>query len=139
MDIIQENGFVLGRDENGELIILDIFGLGDDIQNANVVLFGESGSGKSFCLKHINTQLYALGVKLIILDAEVEYKKLTKSLNGNWVNTGGGKGGRINPLQIRELPKDEEMEEEEKGLGDYALHFQFLRSFFKFYFRIDVT
>ena len=134
MVIILENGFVLGRDENGELIILDIFGLGDDIQNANVVLFGESGSGKSFCLKHINTQLYALGVKLIILDAEVEYKKLTKSLNGNWVNTGGGKGGRINPLQIRELPKDDEMEESERGLGDYALHFQFLRSFFKFYF-----
>ena len=62
-----------------------------------------------------------------------EYKKLTKNLNGNWVNTGGGAGGRINPLQIRLLPKDDEMEEEEKGL-----HFQFLRSFFKMYFA-DLT
>ena len=131
-------GFVLGRDENGELIILDIFGLGDDIQNANLVCIGTSGSGKSFTLKHIATQLYALNVRLIFIDAEVEYKKLTKSLNGNWVNTGGGEGGRINPLQIRVLPKDDDMEEEDKGLGDYPLHFQFLRSFFKMYFA-DLT
>lgn len=137
-DIIQGNGFVLGRDENGELIILDIFGLNDDITNANLVCIGTSGSGKSFTLKHIATQLYALNTRLIFIDAEVEYKKLTKSLNGNWVNTGGGAGGRINPLQIRVLPKDDDMEEEEKGLGDYPLHFQFLNNFFKMYFA-DLT
>ena len=131
-------GFVIGRDENGELMILDIFGLGDDITNSNLVCIGTSGSGKSFTMKHIATQLYALNIREIFIDAEVEYKKLTKNLNGNWVNTGGGEGGRINPLQIRQLPKDDEMDEEEKGLGDYPLHFQFLRSFFKMYFA-DLT
>ena len=119
-------------------MILDIFGLGDDITNSNLVCIGTSGSGKSFTMKHIATQLYALNIREIFIDAEVEYKKLTKNLNGNWVNTGGGEGGRINPLQIRQLPKDDEMDEEEKGLGDYPLHFQFLRSFFKMYFA-DLT
>lgn len=63
-------GFVLGRDENGELIILDIFGLNNDINNANLVCIGTSGSGKSYTLKHIATQLYALNCKLIFIDAE---------------------------------------------------------------------
>lgn len=54
-----------------------------------------------------------------------------------WIDIGSGRGGIINPLQIKEVPLDDENEEElgykdeGKGMGAMALHFQTLRTFFK--------
>lgn len=40
----------------------------------------------------------------------VDYKELCKNLGGNLINAVGGTKGKINPLQIRPLPKDDESE-----------------------------
>lgn len=40
----------------------------------------------------------------------VDYKELCKNLGGNLINAVGGTKGKINPLQIRPLPKDDENE-----------------------------
>ena len=69
-----------------------------------------------------------------------EYKELTEDLEGDWLNVGSGAGGVINPLQIKDVPLDDEDEkdkvfkDEGKGLGAMALHFQSLRTFFKLLF-----
>ena len=69
-----------------------------------------------------------------------EYKELTENLEGDWLNVGSGAGGVINPLQIKDVPLDDEDEkdkvfkDEGKGLGAMALHFQSLRTFFKLLF-----
>ena len=69
-----------------------------------------------------------------------EYKELTENLEGDWLNVGSGAGGVINPLQIKDVPlddddeKDKVFKDEVKGLGAMALHFQSLRTFFKLLF-----
>ena len=69
-----------------------------------------------------------------------EYKELTENLEGDWLNVGSGAGGVINPLQIKDVPlddddeKDKVFKDEGKGLGAMALHFQSLRTFFKLLF-----
>lgn len=75
-----------------------------------------------------------------MIDVEREYKELTENLDGDWLNVGSGAGGIINPLQIKDVPLDDENEKEKvfkdegKGLGAMALHFQTLRTFFKLLF-----
>jgi hypothetical protein len=62
---------------------------------------------------------------------------MTEKLGEKWIDIGSGKGGIINPLQIKAVPLDDENEEEigykdeGKGMGAMALHFQTLRTFFK--------
>lgn len=70
-----------------------------------------------------------------------EYKDLTHNLGGDWIDVSGGSNrGRINLLQIKPAPQDEENEDVKgiydtgKGLGEMALHFQTLRIFFKLLF-----
>lgn len=46
-----------------------------------------------------------------------EYKEITENLEGDWINVGNGKGGIINPLQIKDVPLDDD-DEELKGYKD---------------------
>jgi hypothetical protein len=55
---------------------------------------------------------YMMGTKLIFIDPHGEYKELCDELNGDWINAAGGSKGKINPLQIRAVPRDAENEEE---------------------------
>ena len=45
---------------------------------------------------------------------------------GNWIDVAGGKGGLINPLQIRPVPPDTDDEnaepQENDSIGDLAIH-----------------
>lgn len=70
----------------------------------------------------------------------VDYKELTRNLHGDWLNCGGGIKGRLNPLQIRLVPIDDEDEDGERlykdegnGMGALALHMKSLEIFFKLY------
>ena len=68
----------------------------------------------------------------------VDYKELCKNLGGNLINTVGGTKGKINPLQIRPLPKDDESDtdrlfNEDNGINDLALHMKNLEIFFSLY------
>ncbi|MCD5401892.1 conjugal transfer protein TraC, partial [candidate division NPL-UPA2 bacterium] len=58
---------------------------------------------------------------------------LCQKLEGSWIDCGGGAGGRINPLQVKEVPTDED--EENSGKGALAGHFQTLRTFFRLYMK----
>ncbi len=132
-------GYYLGRDSSGGLIVLDTWKRGGDRTNTNMVIMGVAGVGKSTAVKHIALSEYMKGTKIIICDPEREYKDLCESLDGDWINAGGGKGGMINPLQIRPAPSDEENEtsrlyqDEGNGMGDMVLHIKNLEIFFNLY------
>lgn len=77
-----ENGFYLGRDKFGSNIIVDFDKRSDDKTNANALILGNSGQGKSYLLKLILTNLRESGKSIICLDPETEYADLTKNLGG---------------------------------------------------------
>ncbi len=99
---------------------------------------GNSGVGKSTAIKHILMSEYMKGTKILVADPESEYKDLCYNLCGDWINAVGGSNGRINPLQVRPSPRDDEQEKEADrlyrdegyGMNDLALHMKNLEIFF---------
>ena len=133
-------GYYFAKDASGGLIVVDPWMRGGDRTNSNMVIMGVGGVGKSTAIKHIIMAEYMRGTKIIIIDPESEYKELTRNLHGDWLNCGGGIKGRINPLQIKLVPKDDEDEDGERlykdegnGMGALALHMKSLEIFFKLY------
>lgn len=134
-----ETGYYFAKDSQGGLVIVDTWQRGNDRTNSNIVIMGVAGVGKSTAVKHIALSEYMMGTKVIFIDPESEYKELCQRLNGDWINAGGGSNGKINPLQIRPAPRDDEGEEnplyrdEGNGMSDMALHLKNLEIFFNLY------
>ena len=125
---IDEKGFYFGLNQNGGIIIFNIWHKDADRTNSNMFVVGSSGAGKSLSIKHlIYNELPSS--KILIIDSEDEYTYLAKNLNGKIVNCGGSNSGNIlNPLQIR-ISKDDE-----EDMNAIAIHFQFLHTFFEILF-----
>ena len=84
---------------DGSLIIFDRFKL----ENANSVILGKSGGGKSFLVKLEALRLLMMDTNVIIIDPENEYKKLTESMGGEFVTFSSTSNYNINPF---DLPQD---------------------------------
>lgn len=134
-------GYYFAQDTNGGLVIVDIWRRGNDRTNSNFVIMGNSGVGKSTAIKHIILAERMTGTTIIVVDPESEYKDLCLNLGGDWINAAGGTGGRLNPLQVRPSPRDDEQEpdnqrlyrDEGYGMNDLALHMKNLEIFFSLY------
>lgn len=129
-------GYYFGRDSTGGLVVLDPWKRGNDRTNTNFTIMGVAGVGKSTVVKHIALSEYMKGTKIIFIDPEREYQEITKALNGDWINTGGGVNGKINPLQIRPTPVDDDdkyYKDEGHGMGDMAIYMKNLEIFFSLY------
>jgi hypothetical protein len=132
-------GYYVAKDASGGLVILDFWKRGGDRTNTNMVVMGVQGQGKSTALKSIALSEYMSGTKIIFTDPDREYRDLCYNLKGDWINAGGGIGGRINPLEIKPVPKDDEDEkdklyvDEGYGMGDMALYLKWLDVFHSLY------
>ena len=132
-------GSYFAKDNNGGLIILELWKRYQDRTNSNFLVTGLPGVGKTTILKLIAIIQYMLGTRIIFIDPEREMKDLTKNLGGDWINAGGGKKGKINPLQITDVPKDvkdDELDEntEDDAMGSMAKYMKHLEVFFKLRF-----
>lgn len=134
-------GVLLGTDKSGGIVLVDFWIRQGDRTNTNMTVMGRPGVGKSATVKKILLDEYKRGAKIIIIDPEREYKEMCEKLDGDWIDCGGGIKGRINPLQARNVPLDDD-EEEDKiypenivQRGPLALHFQTMRIFFNLYLR----
>lgn len=123
-------GYYVAKDHSGGLVILDLWKRGNDRTNSNLVIMGVPGVGKSTSVKHLIIAEYMIGTKVIIVDPETEYKDLCLNLNGDWINAGGSQKGRLNPLQVRPAPKDDD---DDESLNELAVHFKTLDVFFSLY------
>lgn len=136
-------GIILGRDKGGGVILVDIWRRGGDRTNSNFFVVGKPGVGKSTVVKKILANAFSQGSRVIIIDPEREYKELCDNVNGKWIDCGGGSAGRINPLQVKQSPKDEDLDDDKERLypkevqskGELAMHFQNLRTFFAMYLK----
>ncbi len=101
--------------------------------NANLILLGTSGSGKSTAAKLLLRTHIRNGCKIVAIDPEGELADMTNTLGGDFLDLGkGGEFGMINPLEI---VVDVDEEEIEQGLGYTVLTrtLQQLKAFMKYY------
>jgi conjugal transfer ATP-binding protein TraC len=114
--LTQDKGIVYGlNQQNGSLIIFDRFSL----ENANEVVFGKSGSGKSFLIKLEAMRQFMFGSEVIIIDPEGEYEAITKTLGGEYVSFTAGSPIKINPFDLSGMYVEGE---NELGLKILSLH-----------------
>lgn len=101
--------------------------------NANMIILGTSGSGKSTAAKLQLRNHIRNGYQIVCIDPENELEYLCRNNNGSNVDLGkGGSYGMINPLEVI---VDSDEEELAQGLGYTILTraLQSLKAFMKYY------
>ncbi|WP_088224589.1 DUF87 domain-containing protein [Desulfosporosinus sp. FKB] len=135
------NGFCLGRDKFGSNILVDFNRRADDKTNANILILGNSGQGKSYLLKLILTNLRESGMKVICLDPEMEFEDLTNNLGGCFIDLMTGEF-IINVLEPKTWdetgdPKDTGAPQAFRQTSKLSQHISFLKDFFRAYKDFD--
>lgn len=87
----------LNRHNNG-LVLFDRFSL----ENANMVVFAKSGAGKSFAVKLEALRSLMMGIEVLVIDPEDEYRTLADAVGGSYLRLSLASDTRINPF---DLPK----------------------------------
>lgn len=96
-ELTANEGILYGINEgNDSLVIFDRFTL----ENANTVVFGKSGSGKSYAVKLEIVRTLMFGTDVIVIDPENEYEVLTRALDGQYVKLQFGGATKINPFDL---------------------------------------
>ena len=138
-DSVKDPGYsaLLGVDFSGGVILFNQFlykmKKENNRNNANLILLGTSGSGKSTAAKLLLRNHIRNGCQIVAIDPENELEEMTKTFGGDTIDLGkGGEYGMINPLQI---VIDADEDEIKQGLGYTVLTrtLQFLKAFMKYY------
>ncbi len=132
------NGMYIGEDVNGTNIIIDFDLRSESKTNGHIIILGNSGEGKSYLVKIIIINTRQQGKKLYIIDVENEYRDLTNSLGGCYIDMMSGKHF-INVLEPRLWTDDPVTDENEDVPAAFrqttrlSQHIAFLRDFFRCY------
>ncbi|MBI2031602.1 MAG: ATP-binding protein [Candidatus Levybacteria bacterium] len=114
--LTQDKGIMYGiNEQNGSLIVFDRYSL----ENANEVVFGKSGSGKSYLIKLEALRQFMFGTEVIIIDPEGEYETLANTLGGEHVSFTPSDPVKINPFDLSGMYEEGE---NELGLKILSLH-----------------
>ncbi len=107
-DLSSNEGILYGLNKhNNSLILFDRFTL----PNANQVVFGLSGGGKSYAVKLEILRYLMLGVDVVIIDPENEYKFLSDAVGGTFFNISLSSDNHINSFDLP-TPKEDEKPED---------------------------
>ena len=129
------NGFYIGRDKFGSNVLADFNKRADDKTNANILILGNSGQGKSHLLKLILTILRESGMNVRALDPEMEYEDLTNNLGGCFIDLMSGEF-IINVLEPKTWdengsPEDKDAPQPFRNSSRLSQHISFLKDFFR--------
>ena len=114
--LTQEKGVMYGiNQQNNSLIIFDRYSL----ENANEVILGKSGAGKSYLIKLEALRQFMFGTEVIIIDPEGEYKNLTQAMGGEYLSFTQSSPIKINPFDLSGLYEEGE---NELGFKILSLH-----------------
>ncbi len=130
-ELSDPEGVFMGLNEhNGSAVMLDIFNT-KKYSNANMVILGTSGSGKTFTTQMLayRMRLQKIPIMMICPLKGFEYKRLCENVNGNYIRIAPGSKHTINILDIR--PTSGEGNQDESLL---AAKLQKLQIFFSLMF-----
>ena len=134
------NGHYLGRDKFGSNIIVDFDKRDDDKTNANILILGNSGQGKSYLLKLILCNILESGKSVLCLDPEHEYVELVRNLGGCFIDLMSGEY-MINPLEPKTWDEggtsDTDAPQAFRQRTKLRQHISFLKDFFRTYKDFD--
>lgn len=103
-DLTGNNGILYGvNTTNNSLVLFDRFSL----ENANSVVFGMSGGGKSYTIKLEILRSLILGTQVLIIDPEDECKYLSDTVGGTNIKISINSDQHINPFDLP-TPKEDE-------------------------------
>lgn len=117
-------GFYIGHDKYGSNLFIDFQRRTDDKTNANVLILGNSGQGKSYLMKLLLCNMRESGMDIVCLDPELEYKDLAVNMDGCYIDLMEGEY-IINVLEPKRW--------EEDSASVLPRHISFLRDFFRAY------
>ena len=138
-DSIKDPGLstLLGVDFSGGVILFNQFlyqiQKEHNRNNANMIILGTSGSGKSTAAKLLLRNHIRNGYKMVLIDPEGELEDMTRLYGGDFIDLGkGGEFGMINPLEVI---MDADEEEIKQGMGYAVLtrSLQTVKAFMKYY------
>ena len=138
-DSIKDPGLstLLGVDFSGGVILFNQFlyqiKKENNRNNANLIILGTSGSGKSTAAKLMLRSHIRNGYQIVAIDPENELYEMATNFGGESIDLGkGGEYGMVNPLQI---VIDADEDEIKQGLGYTVLTrtLQFLKGFMRYY------
>lgn len=131
------NSTLFGVDFSGGVVLFNQFlykiKKENNRNNANIIILGTSGSGKSTAAKLLLRGHLRNGYKVVCIDPEGELAEMAANIGGDFLDLGkGGEFGMINPLEI---VVDADEAEIEQGLGYTVLTrtLQQLKAFMKYY------
>lgn len=139
-DSIKDPGLstLLGIDFSGGVVLFNQFlyqtKKEHNRNNANMIILGTSGSGKSTAAKLLLRTHIRNGCRIVAIDPEGELGEMTKNFGGDFIDLGkGGSYGMINPLEVI---FDADEEELKSGLGNSVLTrtLQTVKAFMKYYY-----
>ncbi len=138
-DSIKDPGLstLLGVDFSGGVILFNQFlyqvKKEHNRNNANLIILGTSGSGKSTAANLMIRSHIRNNCQIVIIDPEGEFEEMANMYDGDFIDLGkGGEYGMINPLEVVLDADDDEVKE---GLGYTVLTrtLQTLKAFLKYY------
>ena len=139
-DSVKDPGLsnLIGVDFSGGVILFNQFlykiRKESNRNNANMIILGGSGSGKSTAAKLLLRGHIRNNCQIVAIDPENELEEMTTLFGGVTVDLGkGGQFGMINPLEVLMDVDEEEMAQ---GLGHTVLTrtLQFLKAFMRYYY-----
>lgn len=114
-EISHPNGIFYGVNTlNNSLVIVDRF----SFENANSVVFGKSGSGKSFLVKLEVLRQMMFDAEILIIDPEDEYRTLSHALDGEYISFSKDSEVKINPFALL----SDDRSEAQLGIKILSLH-----------------
>ncbi|MBI4100657.1 ATP-binding protein [Candidatus Microgenomates bacterium] len=115
-DLSANEGILYGINEhNDSLVIFDRFSM----ENANEVVLGKSGGGKSYLIKLEALRSLMFGAEILIIDPEAEYRQVAEALGGEFIDFSFSAPDKINPFDLSGVYEEGE---NELGLKILSLH-----------------
>ncbi len=139
-DSLKDDGLatLLGVEFSGGVVLFNQFlyqiKKENNRNNANMIILGASGSGKSTAAKLILRSHIRNAYQIVCVDPEGELTDMTKAYGGEVVDLGkGGQYGMINPLEIVMDNDDEQVQSQGLGYTVLTTTLQTLKAFMKYY------
>lgn len=97
------------QSRSGSIVAFDPFS--SELTNANQIVSGGSGSGKSFLTNLMLLQMQKFNPKIFIIDIGGSYQKICENLEGQYISLGLNNSLSINPF---DLPKNKTQPDNQK-------------------------